>query len=462
MESNGRAANVMTSIIRMAKWLSIQVIAEGVETQTQVDFLRSVGCDEAQGFYYARPMPVESFTALLRNPVEMLRHSDCDRESIISRFDLDSLWESNRQISLLFNGMVGAIGLYEKVGDTLELLRVNDSYFELMGTTPQTMLQNSRNALISMEPGDREVILRACDRAASTHSVEQAQVCCPHADGHIMWLDVRIRHLGTVNVQSLFYFALSDITRQKELEHNYLLYQYGTAMLDAYSEVMEINFTDKLATAFSFNGASGNYHTRTIPLETLLADFADKRVHPTDRPHFSTVCNAAYLSDAFENQHRRSVGLELRIREPGKAYRWARMLFHPMEDPIGRFRTLCCTRDIDEQKQNERIRADYAVLQAKQQEQERYQVILEQTQTALLAWYPGAEKAEGNNLATQYRLSGVSCEALFAGDVPDDVVNMLDLATLRAFLAGLSSHSNSCRLIRLATADGQTPCASRW
>ena len=69
----------------------------------------------------------------------MLRHSDCDRESIISRFDLDFLWENNRQITLLFNGMVGAIGLYEKVGDTLELLRVNDSYFELMGTTPQNM-----------------------------------------------------------------------------------------------------------------------------------------------------------------------------------------------------------------------------------------------------------------------------------------------------------------------------------
>ena len=458
MESNGRAANVMTSIIRMAKWLNIVVVAEGVETQTQIDFLRSVGCDEVQGYYYSKPMPVDAFTALLRDPDTMRHSSSVDRESLLVRFDLDALWDSNQQISLLFNGMVGAIGLYEKVGDMLELLRVNDSYYELMGTTPQTMLQTSQNGLLTLEPQYRQALLHACERATSTHAVEQAQVCCPHADGHILWLDIRVRHLGTVNIQELYYFALSDITRQKELEHNYLLYQYGTAMLDAYSEVMEINFTDNIATTFSFNGANGEYHTRTLALDALLSDYTDTRVHPMDRLLFVTTCNRESLSDAFVRQKRRCVSMELRMREFGKPYHWARLIFHPMDDSTGKFRTLCCSRTIDEQKQSERIRAEYAVLQAKQQEQERYRIILEQTQTALLAWYPGSTQAEGNQLAQNYRLCAVSCQALLTGDVPCDVADPQDMEALQSFLASLYNHTSAFRMLRLALRDGET----RW
>ncbi|MEG0780512.1 MAG: EAL domain-containing protein, partial [Oscillospiraceae bacterium] len=59
-EFPGRGENIIASILRMAKWLKIPVIAEGAETREQVEFLRSVGCDYVQGYYYARPMPVSA------------------------------------------------------------------------------------------------------------------------------------------------------------------------------------------------------------------------------------------------------------------------------------------------------------------------------------------------------------------------------------------------------------------
>lgn len=58
---------ITEAIITMARTLSLTVIAEGVETRAQETFLRSIACDESQGFYFSRPASADSFSALLRS-----------------------------------------------------------------------------------------------------------------------------------------------------------------------------------------------------------------------------------------------------------------------------------------------------------------------------------------------------------------------------------------------------------
>ncbi|HJV00227.1 MAG TPA: EAL domain-containing protein [Burkholderiaceae bacterium] len=52
---------IVTAIIAMARGLGLRTIAEGVETQAQLDFLREHGCDEIQGYYYSKPLSAEQF-----------------------------------------------------------------------------------------------------------------------------------------------------------------------------------------------------------------------------------------------------------------------------------------------------------------------------------------------------------------------------------------------------------------
>lgn len=56
-----RGTNVVKAVIRMAKELNMEVVAEGVETGTLVDFLREQGCDMVQGYIFYRPMPAQGF-----------------------------------------------------------------------------------------------------------------------------------------------------------------------------------------------------------------------------------------------------------------------------------------------------------------------------------------------------------------------------------------------------------------
>ena len=59
------ATAIVAAVMGMAHALDLQVVAEGVETADQVTRLRTLGCDEAQGYYFARPMTVDAIDALL-------------------------------------------------------------------------------------------------------------------------------------------------------------------------------------------------------------------------------------------------------------------------------------------------------------------------------------------------------------------------------------------------------------
>ena len=57
---------ILEYVVRMADKLELGLLAEGVETKEQVDLLKSIGCDQVQGYYYAKPMPAEEFYDLLQ------------------------------------------------------------------------------------------------------------------------------------------------------------------------------------------------------------------------------------------------------------------------------------------------------------------------------------------------------------------------------------------------------------
>ncbi len=59
---------IVKTIIALGKSLGLKTIAEGVETKEQLDFLKENGCDEAQGYYFSKPLSVTDIEALLREP----------------------------------------------------------------------------------------------------------------------------------------------------------------------------------------------------------------------------------------------------------------------------------------------------------------------------------------------------------------------------------------------------------
>ena len=68
--NNEKGQRIIDSVLGMANKLNIKTVSEGVETKEQNEFLKKVGCDMAQGYYYAKPMPMSDFERILREANE--------------------------------------------------------------------------------------------------------------------------------------------------------------------------------------------------------------------------------------------------------------------------------------------------------------------------------------------------------------------------------------------------------
>jgi diguanylate cyclase (GGDEF)-like protein len=76
---HGADAPIVIAVIAMARALKLRVVAEGVETAEELAFLQAQDCDEAQGYYFSRPVPAEEFAKLLRTGISMFDYPVVDK-----------------------------------------------------------------------------------------------------------------------------------------------------------------------------------------------------------------------------------------------------------------------------------------------------------------------------------------------------------------------------------------------
>jgi len=71
-------AIIVNAVIGMARSLKLRVVAEGVETPEQLAFLQAHQCDEAQGYYFSRPVPPQQFARLLQTGIPVPASGDAE------------------------------------------------------------------------------------------------------------------------------------------------------------------------------------------------------------------------------------------------------------------------------------------------------------------------------------------------------------------------------------------------
>lgn len=209
--SDERTNCVVSSILRMAKWLEMSVVAEGVETQVHVDYLRCIGCDRAQGYYFSRPVPKDEFFHLMERyrsvPVQPEQSSD---EPPV---EINSIWNAVTLYGRMLNGRMDAAALYEQRGDSVEIICVNDSYYRLMETSPKEFSCNGRLATAWLLEKDRPTFLQTLETAERTGARQEIVVRRYMDADRVKSLLASICYMGRKGDRRLFLGLIRDISQ---------------------------------------------------------------------------------------------------------------------------------------------------------------------------------------------------------------------------------------------------------
>ena len=120
---NGKNGQIIIDIIRMAQHLGIHTLCEGIENEEQLDFLREVGCEKIQGFYYGKPMPTADFLQASRNG-KMVKIETKENADFFE--DRWGFWFTKD----MFNEVPGSILVYKATGNE-DILYVSKEILEL-------------------------------------------------------------------------------------------------------------------------------------------------------------------------------------------------------------------------------------------------------------------------------------------------------------------------------------------
>lgn len=209
-ESGGsaKAGNIISSIIRMAHSMEMPVIAEGVEQAKQADFLRSVGCNVMQGYYFAKPMPKDEFEV-------MLRESKVGRPRTYKREDtyyLEELFDSQSNSSYLFNYCIGGAAFICFDGRHLESIMANEEFFATLGGNRQNSEKGGiRDILTIMTPEDKELTVAALNQAIETGKAQYV-LFHPYLKQYIRY---RLRYLYQREIYHFMFCQVDNITQER-------------------------------------------------------------------------------------------------------------------------------------------------------------------------------------------------------------------------------------------------------
>ncbi len=217
-DDSQRGGNILQSIVRMAKWLGMPIIAEGVESREQADFLRSIGCHYVQGYYYARPMSVSDYEIL---EASSGKEAEMIALSTVETLNNNAFWDPKSMDTLIFNSYVGGACIFEYKSGKVDVQRVNQKYAQMLGGDKMTI--EDALGLVWVEHMDEEnarIMMDCIEQAIETGEETSCEVMLHNMPGKpgFVHLHCSLRVIARTDEQQLIYCTVENMTAQWQAE----------------------------------------------------------------------------------------------------------------------------------------------------------------------------------------------------------------------------------------------------
>lgn len=311
-----RSKRIIRSIISMAKDISMVTVVEGVETREQVDFLKAIGCDRMQGYYFSRPLPYPDLVKLLEekaipfeteedrqyyheiNRINLLSPSpftilETGKEKRREGIPLAILERRNDQYNFIYQDL--------EFRDSLNVLGAVDAMDAMQklvhfGILTRKEIDSFIDTTISK--GEREITFKV-----------HGDLCSAHG-----------KLLSSKEGRQAILLSINNITQSINISHEQLLDQ---SLMNIYSMYHRVSIIrpgkDEIVTVFT-----QDHHgiPTDVPhsLKQIIDYFARLAVHEADRDDYYAFLDSASLEERIKNSRRGFINTKIRTRDEDGNY----------------------------------------------------------------------------------------------------------------------------------------------
>ncbi len=216
-DTSSRCGKIITAVVNMAHSIDMPVIAEGVETKEEADFLKTIGCRFMQGYLFSKPLSAQKLEDTFfadGKGFEINNFKGSLRCDGMDFFDLDS------QNTLIFNSYVGGAAIITRSHNgKVSADRLNDMYLKLVGLSREEYADRRQDLLAGLDPASATAFSNALDDAIATGDETSCTTLSPDIDGkgREFWSHNRLRLIAQKVGLDVFYLSIEDITESVRL-----------------------------------------------------------------------------------------------------------------------------------------------------------------------------------------------------------------------------------------------------
>lgn len=300
-----KSRTILTAIIRMAKELGIHTLAEGVETKEQADFLRGIGCEKMQGYYFGRPLPEEE------------SHERCHDQSLkIETEEEDTLFS---QAGLIDISRALPVAIVYDDNENIRILQCNSAYLKTLNSIGTKNLSDSNYFLSAPDFPMRHKFRRFINKAKQSGQSESMT----YVDNG-QYLRVNLKTIAQVGQKAihraeLYNISIDEAVKDREsrrfdqIVRNIILTFEGLWYLDMQYDTLDI-----------IESVSPQYKAgMSIPhIDEALSVFASRYIHPSDRQRFQELFKKDNFYEAASDSHCSEVSAPFRMLRTNGSFDW--------------------------------------------------------------------------------------------------------------------------------------------
>ena len=301
-----RAKSILVAIVDMAKHIGIQTLAEGVETEEHYEFLKKIGCEKVQGYFFGKPMPLEETM------------SNC--KALGLGLETRSWQKYYDKIGTVNFTTDRPLALYEFDGEKFQLLHMNRQFLDVLkdaGTENMRLVDatiNSKLSPISSQFRALHNIIQDEDDFKPIDFVVRGRV-----------LRLRAKRVATNGKKVVYQTEITNLTRNEEEKQQEKMDEMFRSMYLMYDAIYELNLQENSISHVMQNGfyeIDELVNIDEMDLQQALSLSKKTLIYQKDQRHFDEWMNMDTLEERIQKNGNGQISELFRTKEANGAYVW--------------------------------------------------------------------------------------------------------------------------------------------